>query len=778
MTRLLWFLLFLLCTSIVSDAAKDVKCADDLINLFAQTPLDYVEDDIFLVADIDFSLSATPLTEPLGTKSGQGCKEFRGALRGMGHTIKKLKMDKRGNSTSQHAGLFCGFKGAVVEDLVIDSSCSFAGTTAGALGVRAFGSLEVNNVTNKANVVGTVAVGGLIGVLEFVTAGNPTLSFSECVNEGDITASENETGGFLGRIASSNHVTITLSDCRNNGIITGNRRTGGFLGRVEKNNMTKVKISKSFNNGIVRGDFEVGGFVGTILDNKDINISVSDCMNNGSSTQGDEYFGGFVGNIESNEYMNIDMRYCSNKAIISGTNYAGGVFGRLRNNSNMATKISSCFNRADVRGVNYVGGVIGSIETNKDSSMEVFRSINTGTINGTGFGVGGFFGRFYGNGILDSVFSNSENRGIVVGDEYVGGLVGHAFSYKSNTLTVLVLNSANKGSISSGGIACGLVCTDRSLNQENTTVVNSINRGKINATEAYGITNKITRASNVVSMGEVSKSSKSESFWPTKKSDFIVGLYGMDDFCVNCLNVTVFLRDKVDGQYRVKGTGERVDRLLNEESETNRYDAMWTFGLFLTLDLHDVMVGNPVNGLVTIGADRALEELTDLCHMFMGDCIVVDNNTKQELSDSSVMKTGDTAVFCHRVTTSGMLAHSWNVEHGTLLGNVRDLAPYFSNNYILSNARNRKQALSRTTRVDESLGVVISKADTVEVVVNPGGEVTEEEVRDALNDLVHGKGDTPMDVDVVPRGDGSYIVSIVVPADDTDSVVKALESCL
>lgn len=107
-----------------------------------------------------------------------------------------------------------------------------------------------------------------------------------------------------------------------------------------------------------------------------------------------------------------------------------------------------------------------------------------------------------------------------------------------------------------------------------------------------------------------------------------------------------------------------------------------------------------------------------------------------------------------------------------------DLAPYFSNNYILSNARNRKQALSRTTRVDESLGVVISKADTVEVVVNPGGEVTEEEVRDALNDLVHGKGDTPMDVDVVPRGDGSYIVSIVVPADDTDSVVKALESCL
>lgn len=109
---------------------------------------------------------------------------------------------------------------------------------------------------------------------------------------------------------------------------------------------------------------------------------------------------------------------------------------------------------------------------------------------------------------------------------------------------------------------------------------------------------------------------------------------------------------------------------------------------------------------------------------------------------------------------------------------VSGLAPYFSNKYILSNARNRKQALSRTTRVDEPLGVVISKADTVEVVVNPGGEVTEEEVRDALNDLVHGKGDTPMDVDVVPRGDGSYIVSIVVPADDTDSVVKALEGCL
>ena len=108
-----------------------------------------METHIEVTADLDFS----GRTLPLGA-SGGSCVSFSGEFHGNGHSIKNLKLNG--------AGLFCSLKDAVVEGLVIDSSCSFTGNYAGALSVSLDGSLTVKNTTNNAEVSGSWRIGGFI----------------------------------------------------------------------------------------------------------------------------------------------------------------------------------------------------------------------------------------------------------------------------------------------------------------------------------------------------------------------------------------------------------------------------------------------------------------------------------------------------------------------------------------------------------------------------------------------------------------------------------------
>ena len=110
----------------------------------------------------------------------------------------------------------------------------------------------------------------------------------------------------------------------------------------------------------------------------------------------------------------------------------------------------------------------------------------------------------------------------------------------------------------------------------NTTVLNSINKGSVNATtSAYGITNIITKARNVVSMGEVNASSDSFTFW--NASTDVDLFFGLDGKCVNCTDgTTLFVHNTNTGFYEVAGSGEHVHDLLNAEVEKQNYGMFWT----------------------------------------------------------------------------------------------------------------------------------------------------------------------------------------------------------
>ena len=175
-------------------------------------------------------------------------------------------------------------------------------------------------------------------------------------------------------------------------------------------------------------------------------------------------------------------------------------------------------------------------------------------------------------------FSNCTNNEKVSGTDFVGGVVSSIEMYTDSESTSFgIINSANKGNVSAENrMACGMLCLNlRYAQNPNTSVLNSINKGSVNATTSvYGITNIITKARNVVSMGEVNASSDSFTFWKSSSNADL--FFGIDGKCINCTDgTTLFMQNTKTGFYEVE-SGEHVHDLLNTEVEKQNYGMFWT----------------------------------------------------------------------------------------------------------------------------------------------------------------------------------------------------------
>ena len=276
---------FVVVLSLVSTVSCDtVATADDLISLFKHATGNTLQTDIEVAADLDFSSSN--LTLPLGAFSNGTCVAFSGVFQGNGHTIKGLKMDNTDNEGHKDAGLFCTLNNATVENLVVDSSCSFTGYSAGALSVSVNGSLTVKNVTNNADVNGTEDVGGFVGFVEDLKQ-QTAISFEYCVNHGSVTGNDTRVGGFVGLVSGNTNTTMTISNSLNNGDVTGNGVfIGLFIGCIYGNTNTTVTISNSTINGSATGNDYIGGFVGYVWRNTNTTVTIFNSINNGSVTSG------------------------------------------------------------------------------------------------------------------------------------------------------------------------------------------------------------------------------------------------------------------------------------------------------------------------------------------------------------------------------------------------------------------------------------------------------------------------------------------------------------
>ena len=380
----LYSLLFatFLCGSLCHCAS--VGTADDLISLFNNATGNTLETDIEVTADLDFS--ASNLIIPLGAFSNGTCVSYSGVFHGNGHSIKGLVMDATNNEEYKNAGLFCSLKDATVENLVIDSSCSFTGYYAGSLSVSVNGSLIVTNTTNKAAVSGSDNVGGFIGFVQQIKQAT-VISFDGCLNDGNVTGNVWYVGGFVGLISSNTNMVLTISNSINNAIVKKYWDVGGFVGYIRDNINTTITISNSTNNGDVIGmKHRAAGFVGYIENNTIITVTISNSVNNGKVTGSWDHVGGFVGMIDTNTNMTMTIFNSTNNGNVNGSNYVGGFVGLISSNSptySTALVIISSANKGSISTNKNVacGFVCINPEKSFDVKTTIKNSINKGIVN-------------------------------------------------------------------------------------------------------------------------------------------------------------------------------------------------------------------------------------------------------------------------------------------------------------------------------------------------------------------------------------------------------------
>ncbi|MCI5884369.1 MAG: hypothetical protein MRZ84_10145, partial [Eubacterium sp.] len=180
---------------------------------------------------------------------------------------------------------------------------------------------------------------GLFGTL------NSSAVVKNLTIKGSIHAYDSE---YVGAVAGKNCGTV--ADCVNNADIIGVGENkfygyaGGIVGLTEGGKNSPAKLSNCVNNGDITG-YDAGGIVSSALENS----AVSNCRNNGTVTATCDDVGGIAA-----EGYNTEIINCVNTGNLSGE-YAGGVVSDCQGN----VQVSNCANTGNVCGLDYSGGIVG-----------------------------------------------------------------------------------------------------------------------------------------------------------------------------------------------------------------------------------------------------------------------------------------------------------------------------------------------------------------------------------------------------------------------------------
>ena len=270
--------------------ANQLSAYADCINKFNQSV------NAKLTADID-------MTGVTGwTPIGQDGKDFKGQFDGQGHRIKNLTTTDGYNNQALF-GQAVG--GAIIENVIIDASCTIKGAkfTAGILGHVWGDGVIVRNCGNEADVTGTEAnAAGIVGCSE------KKVIIENCYNTGHITGSKESAAicGWMGDGSS------TIANCYNIGAITGQDGSN----RMYRRTVTATNL------------YDIDGVQGTKFTNEQL-ASGELCYNlNGNQstiawyqtlgTDGDAHPVPFSAGGHSRVYANGEMK-CDGTAIPGGT---------------------------------------------------------------------------------------------------------------------------------------------------------------------------------------------------------------------------------------------------------------------------------------------------------------------------------------------------------------------------------------------------------------------------------------------------------------------------
>jgi hypothetical protein len=418
-----------------------------------------------LVANIDVASSGdAPTGSPIGLSQSGTVATFSGVLQGNGFEVSGLAM-----SASGGVGLFALVSDATINDLTLRGDLTSsppvisAQNSAGALAVRASGTVTISNVVNRVNVFGRENAGGLIG--------HNLASFSIVAkNFGNVVATGNYAGGFIGNSRALNTSQGFIDSSENHGVIKSAAYVGGFVGYITN----RLKVTNSSNGGKISAP---GSAVSGMVGHSGAPLEFISASNTADVTGMDWSAGGLAG------YAGIftTVSRSVNSGQVSGGLRTGGLIGYSQNGSNISESenrgavsasagvgglvglswttlvVSSSSNSGSIRGNTSAGGLLGSAAL-AGSQVTISYGVNTGPVINASAATSTAFGGLIGQASGPVYIVSSRNEANISASNKVGGVVGDSYGQ------IEVSATENRGTVSASiDFAGGLVGSSRAV---------------------------------------------------------------------------------------------------------------------------------------------------------------------------------------------------------------------------------------------------------------------------------------------------------------------------
>lgn len=442
-----------------------------------------------ITADLDFSSVSADKFVTLGLRDGAKqspngpAKYFAGTLNGNGKKIINLKSDV---PFIQAIGT-----GALVQDINIDKTCSFAPWYDGEKQLE-FGSLigycsggTVKNCTSAASITvsqcnatankAPLYIGGLIGRNRAAAISDCTSAATIVSDKTYVTDAKAKTslyiGGFTGYCSNPNGV---LENCTNTGNISVASTAryiyvGGLCARCSAGTITGCTNSGTIEATMARasGDpcmfLRLGGLFSIIDTDEESSLTVSGCSNSGAITSRSNvkqlYVGGIAGQVDALNATLIDNKNSGNITTTKRMRYlyCGGLFGCIEQPLTLSLNGEPHTGTIKIGSVEsstftsvYCGGIIG--KTNAELTISgdaTWKSKITKTTLGTDIAAESFLGGICGcaDGGTISI-SGMKSGGTISVDTLafsksgIGGILG------CGTKGATISNCANSSTIS------------------------------------------------------------------------------------------------------------------------------------------------------------------------------------------------------------------------------------------------------------------------------------------------------------------------------------------
>lgn len=256
-----------------------------------------------------------------------------------------------------------------------NGSVSGGKNVGGIVGKICAGSVE--NCINKGAVSATSQAGGIIGNTNGVTVKN-------CKNEagGTVTATGNAAvGGIVGGLNDGG--TLVIEKCENNAAINASNANGvaGIVGH-NPSSAVSITVTSCKNTGVITGSLNVGGIGGRIetTQNERLKLVFRNCYNSAAiyAKRTSQYgtVGGIIGYLYANGTTQSDVaviEYCFSSGYVESTSgiNEGGIVGNATSSTSLSVRVSYCYTTNTAHSIaGYSGATISSsyVIMNSDSS--------------------------------------------------------------------------------------------------------------------------------------------------------------------------------------------------------------------------------------------------------------------------------------------------------------------------------------------------------------------------------------------------------------------------